>query len=822
MTNTEIASNAAPEERVLVKLFGGFGLNALQILAGHALAQQLSHPSRTQLKTEVLLPEPIEPSEQKARNPYDIGQFPNRFETLGGYLKSDLHFQARHRDAGLPALNDLREIFPALNWRKSSSPFPERDINSDINTEEAQFDTLDILAALEENPLETTSVRILNFHLLRSFFPHLTGHWQPQTSEHIADFTPSERVLTYLQKRYAIDAPSPIFGIHLRTLGRFADATVHGHKPAKISWYLQSVDDALEHDPNLRVLIVANQIENNPAQLDQAYTLYQELERSRTGLDITLVSDEPWYIDFALLRTCDYLALSSSTFGFAAGLTSRRIKKIYVPRAFQDKHFSLINYPEHCTLESDKNATILTNNFQLRQWDQAPKQAFNSDATEAQLTLVTTFYLVSQLKTDEKAADRQEEYELALKRNLRHPQVRRVVLFVQGEEAFERLKGLNLPNRHKLNCLVIRTLGTRHNFQPMMRDLIGYCQRHLVNEICILSTADSCLADEFYLDQDELPPGSNKVIALTRHEADGSTPQLDFYRGSHDAFIFRSPLLRLDHSCFDFFQNDPGCENVVIAKLVEAGYRLSNPAHRLKIIHLHNSQVREGPATRVNHGIPYFRIRPEPRMVLVYNEPKTTTFSFVVHTHQADHRLDVIINCLLAQTSNDWKMLIVSDGPEPDTAARMEPYCHRHPNIIYGHLEAHHGDAGYSTIEAGVRACINNSQYAIMTAFQHYYVPVFVDCFKAAAIENPAVIHCNFILNHPRDGRQYAAFIDSKVQPAFIDMGCIALRNDYLKELAFSNLEYAERSTLVEDIRKMIRRRGDRVSKVNQTLFSHN
>lgn len=822
MTKPDSEASNTLAVRVLVKLSGGFGHNVIQILAGHALARRLSGQSAVRAITEVIIPDAVEPQELPARNYYDPRHFPQLFETLGGYLKSDLHFHARHRQAALPPVNDLPAIFPHINWRNVAAEISAESDSSDTERALTCFETDELIATLEGDYWGAPYGQVLDCCVPRSFFPNSRDNWYSGASVHGNLFEPAESVRAYLRGRYGPNAGAAVFGIHLRTTGRHPDPVVHGHHPAAMAWYVQCVEEAARSESNLRVVIVANQIVNNPAPLGQAYALYDQLKQLSPELDVRIISDEPWYIDFALLRDCHYLATSTSLFGFAAAVTSACVKRIFVPRVFQHRHLGLTSYPASCVLEANDLGTVLPAALQWQRHLLAQRQGPVAEPGGSSLTLVTSYYVVARLNCEDRAVHRQEEYEQALERNLKHPLIQRVVLFVQGEAAFDRIQQLDLPNPHKLECLVIRNPGERGNFQPMVRDIWAYCQHDLQGELCLVASADDYLADDVRVEYCELLPGSGKVFALTRHEADGCTPQLDVFRGSHDAFLFRSPLLRLNHSRFDFFQNDPGCENVIIAKLVEAGYHVSNPARRMRIMHLHTSEMREGPTNRVNHETPYFEIKPEPSMTLVYNQPQAKTFSFIVSIDRADHHLDTLISCLLAQSCDDWMMIVVSDGPDADTEERMKRYCQAHTHIVYGQLDRYYGDGGHSPREAGMRTTLDISHYTIMTSVDDYYMPIFVESFKSIAEDRPALIYCDFVLSHFRDGRKYNAYLNAKPQLSYIDTGCMALRNDYLKELGTSRHEYAAKSSLVEIAEPLIRRRKDRIVKIPQTLFVHN
>ena len=92
------------------------------------------------------------------------------------------------------------------------------------------------------------------------------------------------------------------------------------------------------------------------------------------------------------------------------------------------------------------------------------------------------------------------------------------------------------------------------------------------------------------------------VYSLTRHEHDFSCPLIDKYRGSHDVFIFESPLNDQLIKHVQFVQSVNGSENVMLYELNKYGYNLYNPCKQILIVHEHKSNFREPNRPRINLG----------------------------------------------------------------------------------------------------------------------------------------------------------------------------------------------------------------------------
>ena len=85
----------------------------------------------------------------------------------------------------------------------------------------------------------------------------------------------------------------------------------------------------------------------------------------------------------------------------------------------------------------------------------------------------------------------------------------------------------------------------------------------------------------------------NLLYALTRHEHDMSCKLIDKYQGSHDSFVFKSPININILDKLNFVQHKWGSENKLIAELYRIGMKIANPCKQFIIVHLHSSEIRE-------------------------------------------------------------------------------------------------------------------------------------------------------------------------------------------------------------------------------------
>lgn len=196
-------------------------------------------------------------------------------------------------------------------------------------------------------------------------------------------------------------------------------------------------------------------------------------------------------------------------------------------------------------------------------------------------------------------------------------------------------------------------------------------------------------------------------------------------------------------------------------------------------------------------------------------------FNVVIPTFKGGHKLEVIINCLLAQTSQNLNITIISDGIEPETHQQLQKY-YDYENFSYFSTPQRFNDFGHTPRLRGLHA--SNCKFTIMTGFDNYYVPIFIERFERAINSSADVgfVFCDFVLDHPRDGRKYNGVVDSKLQVNFIDYGNFAADTQLIKQVGIKINEYAADWHLVNDLLPILKANKRDIIKIPQTLYVHN
>lgn len=200
------------------------------------------------------------------------------------------------------------------------------------------------------------------------------------------------------------------------------------------------------------------------------------------------------------------------------------------------------------------------------------------------INIITSFF-VSKL-THSNIAQRNNELVESLRKNVESPYIESVHLFIDDENSYNSLE--SIFKQYIDNGKIV--IASRGNGMAIYYDFFNYAINMLKDKICMVTNSDIYIHECDMRLLDILK--ENSVYALTRHEYDMSCPLINDYHGSHDSFIFRSPL-NISIEEFRFPQNVWGSEAKLLALLYNQGISIKNPCRQIKIVHLHSSNIRE-------------------------------------------------------------------------------------------------------------------------------------------------------------------------------------------------------------------------------------
>lgn len=182
--------------------------------------------------------------------------------------------------------------------------------------------------------------------------------------------------------------------------------------------------------------------------------------------------------------------------------------------------------------------------------------------------LITTYYKASE-------PEREAENIQCLQKNLNHPLIEKVHLFLQSSDL------PNVSKADKLNFI-------EHGRRPIFSELFLYGNSLSRNNIKIVANSDIYFDNSLQLAKKALKKWD--VLALTRwdYSENGSH---DFYNNfkSQDVWIFKSFI---DESIGNYHIGRHGCDIRLAYEFKKRKYKIINPSLSIKTIHIHSSGLR--------------------------------------------------------------------------------------------------------------------------------------------------------------------------------------------------------------------------------------
>lgn len=188
--------------------------------------------------------------------------------------------------------------------------------------------------------------------------------------------------------------------------------------------------------------------------------------------------------------------------------------------------------------------------------------------------------------------------------------------------------------------------------------------------------------------------------------------------------------------------------------------------------------------------------------------------------------LPVLIHSFLAQTLQNFKLIVIHDGPDAQMNALLSPYREQYPDEFdFCFSEQRHNDYGHTLRDMGIQ--LADTDYLLITNDDNYYAPKFLEYMfmpvHQQADAPPDIVFCDMVHSHHNPGvtRQlpYNHF-ETRPQRNFIDMGCFIARTALAQQVGFRDKGFAGDATYFEDL---VAAAGQpKITKIPMALFVHN
>ena len=175
---------------------------------------------------------------------------------------------------------------------------------------------------------------------------------------------------------------------------------------------------------------------------------------------------------------------------------------------------------------------------------------------------------------------------------------------------------------------------------------------------------------------------------------------------------------------------------------------------------------------------------------------------------------------LYSQTSQEWRLHLISDGDDPDYDEVKTFIESLNDNRIrYEMMPNRYNDWGHSLRDYSVRRLPQDSKYVIMMnaddLFYSNYLKSFNDTIK---IYNPDIAFCNFF-NNKFDGSRHNSLYNTQLKFAEIDMACFCVRSDWARQNGFNSRIHSADWEYMNEI--LSKHASPKIVKINLCLYTH-
>ncbi|WP_277182307.1 glycosyltransferase family A protein [Caballeronia sp. BR00000012568055] len=172
-------------------------------------------------------------------------------------------------------------------------------------------------------------------------------------------------------------------------------------------------------------------------------------------------------------------------------------------------------------------------------------------------------------------------------------------------------------------------------------------------------------------------------------------------------------------------------------------------------------------------------------------------------TYRHGPKLEVFLNCLMAQTSLNFCVTVIHDGPDEKFDEVARRYGALYPDLMRFVCTAErHNDYGHTLRDVGIGMAEHD--WLLLTNGDNYYCPVFIETMlKATASGDCELVVCDMLHSHTHPGgRAQAPYRYFETQPVrrSIDIGCFIVKTEIAKRTGFRDKTFDGDATYVEDL----------------------
>ena len=187
-------------------------------------------------------------------------------------------------------------------------------------------------------------------------------------------------------------------------------------------------------------------------------------------------------------------------------------------------------------------------------------------------------------------------------------------------------------------------------------------------------------------------------------------------------------------------------------------------------------------------------------------------------TYGQNEILKCFINSIKSQTSNNWRLVIIHDGPNPTlhNELKNEGYLNSDKIEFIEHpLRTEH--YGHFLRKWSLENVINN-EYVLLTNGDNYYTPNMIE---EVSKRNEDLIYFDLVHSHKtphNNNKSTYGYMNSELVSSKVDMGNVVIKSELAKKVGFNSIVFNADWIYFNEVLQL----SPTTFKIDKVLFVHN
>ena len=187
-------------------------------------------------------------------------------------------------------------------------------------------------------------------------------------------------------------------------------------------------------------------------------------------------------------------------------------------------------------------------------------------------------------------------------------------------------------------------------------------------------------------------------------------------------------------------------------------------------------------------------------------------------TYGQNEILKCFINSIRAQTSNNWRLVIIHDGPNEILRKDLKDNGYLSSNrIIFIEHPVRTENYGHLLRKWSLENVIQH-EYVLLTNGDNYYTPNMIE---EVSKRNEDLIFFDLVHSHKtkhNNNKSTYGYMDSEMVCSRVDMGNVVIKSELSKKVGFNSTDFAADWIYFNEVLEL----SPTIFKINKVLFVHN